>query len=195
MNLNDEYTVLEDGVEIGTFDTYEQAFEHMKKHAAVGGHKYQFVRKLFRKEKELPTIAETGWKDEYRGMWADVDCYSNPALILGVDEDNDILMWDFTNPRVLWAYPGSVRPRPDLAQVELPPPHPAYLKTLGDYENAPTYTMIGSAWSANFPSLVKDISGKWTEIGSDSSGRSAIFAGDRRKVLYWPPQEEGGASA
>ena len=42
MNLNDEFTVLEDGVEIGTFDTYEQAVDYLSVHA-VEDRKYQVV--------------------------------------------------------------------------------------------------------------------------------------------------------
>lgn len=192
MNLNDEYTVLEDGVEIGTFDTYEKAFNHMAKHA-VEGRKYQFVRKFFAMEKKPPTAADTGWKDEYRGMWAEHKRSNKVFLML--EEDGERVRCLTNRTKDMWCLKkDNLIPRYDLARVDITP-HPAYLETLEDYENAPTYTMIGSAWSANFPSLVKDISGKWTEIGSDSSGRSAIFAGDRRKVLYWPPQEEGGASA
>lgn len=42
MNIVEELTVLEDGVEIGTFDTYAQAVDYLSVHA-VKDRKYQVV--------------------------------------------------------------------------------------------------------------------------------------------------------
>ena len=42
MNIVEEFTVLEDGVEIGTFDSYAQAVDYLSVHA-VENRKYQVV--------------------------------------------------------------------------------------------------------------------------------------------------------
>ena len=193
MNLVEKFTVLEDGMVGDTFGTYKQAVDHMREHA-VKGHKYQVVKELVSYEESLPTVADTGWKPEYIGMWADVDGFGRPQLIFGTSSFKDIAVSDFPKPRTLWVDPAKVCPRYDLARVSLTP-HPAYLKTIEDYEGAPEYTIISSRWNATRPAMVKDANGYWTEVDRDAAEEIANPAGVRRKVLYWPPQEEGGASA
>jgi hypothetical protein len=194
MNVITTFAVLEDGEPIATFDSYSLAVAHIDKHA-VKGRKYQIVRELVTEEKELPTIADTGWKEEYFGMWADVDGYDNPQLILGVVASNDILISDgilvsdFTNPRVLHADPEDVRLRYDLAPVNLTP-RPIALKTLEDYEGAPAHTVITCSWEGTCPDLVKNSIGEWVSVGEYFFDSSTNLAGERRKVLYWPEEEE-----
>ncbi|ATW58465.1 hypothetical protein SEA_C3PO_65 [Corynebacterium phage C3PO] len=43
MNLNGTFAVIEDGVEIGTFDTYAQAVDFLSVHA-IKDRKYQVVK-------------------------------------------------------------------------------------------------------------------------------------------------------
>lgn len=195
MNVITTFTVLEDGEPIATFDTfdgYEQAFEHIDKHA-VKGRKYQIVKEFATKDEPLLTIDDTGWKDAYRGMWADVDGYDSPNLILGVDIDNEILMLDSQYSGMAWAEPKPVHPRYDLAPVDLTP-HPAYLETVEDYQNAPEYTIIARTLDEKHPSFFKDTNGNWAEdwtgVDRDTYEKSAVLAGTRRKVLYWPEEEK-----
>lgn len=68
--------------------------------------------------------------------------------------------------------------------------HPAYLETLEDYENAPAYTVVTSWWEETCPDLVKYSSGEWVWVGDNDTDESASLAGKRRKVLYWPEEEE-----
>ena len=188
MNLVGIYTVLEDGEIVATFDSYFLAVEHIDKHA-VHGRKYQVV-KVYDTEKEpRQTVADTGWKGEYIGMWADVDGFGRPQLIFGTSSFKDIAVSDFPKPRTLWVGPAKVCPRYDLALVNLTP-HPAYLETLEDYESAPVNTVVASAWDESCPDFAKDTDGRWAEFGGDESDNSSGLADIRRKVIYWPEEEE-----
>ena len=99
-----------------------------------------------------------------------------------------ILVSDFTNPRVLHVDPEDVRLRYDLAPADLTP-HPAYLETVEDYENAPTGTVICCARDETFAEYVKDTSDDWTELVIDDSVKAGYLAGTRRKVFYWPEEK------
>lgn len=186
MNVIAIFTVLEDGEIVATFDSYSQAVEHIDKQA-VQGRKYQVVKVFVTTEDEpLLTVADTGWKEEYKGMWADVDGFENPQLItLGTIAFNDVLVSDFQNPGMDWVKPAKVRPRYDLAPVSLTP-HPVTLETLEDYENAPAHTVITCSWEGTFPDLVKNYVGEWVSVGEYLFNSSTDLAGERRKVLYWP---------
>lgn len=58
MQLIEDFTVLEDGVEIGTFDSYSLAVAHIDKHA-FKGRRYQIVKEFVHVEESLPTVADT----------------------------------------------------------------------------------------------------------------------------------------
>lgn len=188
MNVIAIFTVLEDDEIVATFDSYCLAVEHIDKHA-VHGRKYQVVKVFVTTEESPTTVAETGWKEEYRGMWADVDGYDNPNLIIGIDIDNEIQMLNSQHSVMAWAEPKPVHPRYDLAPVSLTP-HPAYLETVEDYEGAPAHTVITCSWESTCPDLVKNSIGEWVSVGEYFFDSSTNLAGARRKVLYWPEEEE-----
>ena len=184
MNLNETFAVLEDGEPIGTFDTYEEAVDYLSVHA-VKDRKYQVVKVFVTEEKELPTIADTGWKDEYRGMWAEV--MDDEALCLVMARGGSSAVWVMGKNAHESGYIASSNLvlRPDLATVSFSP-HPDYLETLEDYENAPAHTVITCSWEETCPDLVKYSNGEWAGVGIDNYDYSANLAGARRKVLYWP---------
>ncbi|ATW58464.1 hypothetical protein SEA_C3PO_64 [Corynebacterium phage C3PO] len=188
MNVIKTFAVLEDGVEIGTFDACSLAVAHINKHA-VKGRKYQVVKEFVIEEDKLPTVADTGWMDEYRGMWAEV--MDNEALCLVMDRGGSSAVWVMSKNAHETGYvaPSNLSIRHDLAPVSLTP-HPAYLETLEDYEGAPAHTVITCSWEETCPDLVKNSNGKWAGVGVSGFDSSTNLAGTRRKVLYWPKEEE-----
>lgn len=134
-----------------------------------------------------PTVADTGWRDEYRGMWAEHKVTNRVFLMLDDDGervrcfDSHSNMWGVKNEALI--------PRPDLAPVSLTT-HPAYLETLEDYQNAPVGTVVSYRDAEIYASCVKDGSGEWAGVGIDNYDYSAYLASARRRVLYWPEEEE-----
>ena len=186
MNLNETFTVLEDGEPIGTFDTYEQAVDDIRGQAIIG-RRYQVVKEFIIGEDKLPTVADTGWRDEYRGMWAEHERGNKAFLMLDDDEER---VRCFDNHSNMWGVKKeALRPRPDLAPVNLTP-HPAYLETLEDYENAPVNTVVACSWNESCPDFAKYTDELWAEFGCDESDKSSGLADVRRKVIYWPEEEE-----
>ncbi|ATW58621.1 hypothetical protein SEA_DARWIN_66 [Corynebacterium phage Darwin] len=187
MNVIKTFAVLEDGVEIGTFDACSLAVAHINKHA-VKGRKYQVVKEFVIEEDKLPTVADTGWRDEYRGMWVE-DMGTGRLYVLLSESEDMVFASDTRNCRPAALPKDSLIPRYDLAPVNLTP-HPAYLETLEDYEGAPAHTVITYSWEGTFPDLVKYSNGAWVKVGVSNFDSSTNLAGTRLKVLYWPEEEK-----
>lgn len=188
MNVIAIFTVLEDGEIVATFDSYCLAVEHIDKHA-VQGREYQVVKVFVTTEKKLPTIADTGWREEYFGMWAEHKVTHNFFIMLGEKMESVDCFNSSHYGSALYLDKENLIPRYDLAPVNLTP-HPTYLESIEDYENAPANTVITCSWEETCPDLVKDSCGEWTGVGTNDTDESANLAGSRRKVLYWP--EEAG---
>ena len=191
MHVKEKFTVLEDGETIGVFDTYGQAVDYLGAIAVKGGI-YQVVKKFFSTdEKPRQTVADTGWKDEYRCMWAESAGAENPFdnyfLMLAEDAFNVRCLDNNLEKDVWWLKKDSLIPRYDLAPVRLTT-YPAYLETLEDYQNAPENTIVGESRIPDQPFVAKYGDGKeeWVNIWGVERMGNDFLAGVRRKVLYWP---------
>lgn len=186
MNLIEKFTVLEDGEPIGTFDTYEQAADDIRGQAIIG-RRYQVVKEFVTDEEPRHTIADTGWRDEYRGMWAEGTGTGRLYVLLSEDDDM-VFATGIRTCEPIMLLKERLVPRPDLAPVSLTP-HPAYLETTEDYEGAPEFTVIACRWTEERPTYVKDVCGEWVAVGGANSVKTANLGGTRRRVLYWPKEE------
>lgn len=97
MQLEESFTVLEDGEPIATFDAYSLAVEHIDKHAARG-RKYQIVKELLDPaDAPRQTVADTGWREEYRAA-DDQQWY---ALTPWAEGEPDCRPWNVTPTRIV----------------------------------------------------------------------------------------------
>ena len=67
---------------------------------------------------------------------------------------------------------------------------PTYLESIEDYEDAPAHTVITCSWEGTCPDLVKNYIGELVSVGEYLFNSSTNLAGERRKVLYWPEEEQ-----
>ena len=191
VQLNESFTVLQDGEPVGTFGTYEQSVEYLHEHV-VKGRRYQVVKEFVTVAETRQTVADTGWMDEYRGMWAEeVD---NESLCLVMARGGSSAVWVMGKNTNETGYVASsnLAIRPDLAPVNLTP-HPVYLETLEDYQNAPAYTIVSKGDAENLPVYVKYSSlpgSGWHGIWTGGGANPEYLSNTRRKVLYWPEEEE-----
>lgn len=132
-----------------------------------------------------PTIADTGWRDEYRGMWAESGDSGRLYVLLSEAEDMVFTLSIRTYEST--ALPKDILiPRPDLAPVNFTP-HPAYLETLEDYQNAPVDTIVGYKNGSLLYAKIDESLWAFTDSGGERY--STEIAGTRLRVLYWPEEQ------
>lgn len=134
---------------------------------------------------EPQTMAEVEWDTVKHTLTGAVDIDGDEVAMLHKPSDGIIYAWWPRTQGVITYHPNDLTPNGKRYKLVEEPPK-EYLRTVKDYDTAPSATVILGAFDST--AYIKGC-GEWYATGANASTTPEELACSARKVLYWPEGE------